>query len=86
MDYEEIIRGNGLGKKTLKVIRRGCLFLVFAFVILLASVTILAFNYHAQIYSGFMSIVNFIFGDSPDNVIRGYLKQFADGFLKNMFN
>lgn len=86
MDYEEIIRGYGLGKKPLKVLRRGCLFLVIAFVILLVGVIILAFNYHAQIYGGFMSIINFIFGDSPDNVIRGYLKQFADSFLKSMFN
>lgn len=87
MDYEEIIRGNGLlGKKALKIVRKGCLFLVIVFVILLVSVIILAFNYHAQIYGGFMSIINFIFGDLPGNVIRGYLKQFADSFLKNMFN
>ncbi|TGE34348.1 hypothetical protein [Desulfosporosinus sp. Sb-LF] len=86
MDYEEIIRGSGLEKKALKVVRRGCLFLVIAFVVLLACLIILAFNYHAQIYGGFMSIINFIFGDSPNNVIRGYLKQFADSFIKNMFN
>ena len=55
-------------------------------VILLAIAIILAFKYHTQIYDGFMSIINFIFGDSPDNVIRGLFKQIADNFLKNLFN
>lgn len=86
MDYEEITRGSKLGKKALKVVCRVFLFLVIVFVVLLVCLIILAFNYHAQIYGGFMSIINFIFGDSPDNVIRGYLKQFADSFIKNMFN
>lgn len=86
MDFEEILRGNQLGNKALKIVLTGCLFLVIAFVILLVISVILAFRYHAQIYDGFVSIINFIFGDSPDNVIRGFFKQFADNFLKNLFN
>lgn len=89
MHFEEILyhlRRNQLGRKVSKVVLKGCLFLVIVFVILVVIAIILAFNYHAQIYDGFIRIINFIFGDSPGNVIRGYLKQFADSFLKNMFN
>lgn len=88
MDIEKILyhlRRNRLGGKTLKILLSGCLFLVIAFVILLVIAITLAFNYHAQIYDGFMRIINFIFGDSPDNVIRGFFKQLADNFLKDLF-
>lgn len=88
MDIEKILyhlRRNRLGGKNLKIVLSGCLFLVIAFVILLVIAITLAFNYHAQIYDGFMWIINFIFGDSPDNVIRGFFKQLADNFLKDLF-
>ncbi|WP_298197393.1 hypothetical protein [Desulfosporosinus sp.] len=88
MDIEKILyhlRRNRLGGKALKIVLSGCLFLVIAFVILLVIAITLAFNYHAQIYDGFMRIINFIFGDSPDNVIRGFFKQLADNFLKDLF-
>lgn len=89
MHFEEFLyhlRRNRLGRRASKVVLKGCLFLVIVFVILVVIAIILAFNYHAQIYDGFIRIINFIFGDSPDNVIRGYLKQLADSFLKNIFN
>lgn len=89
MDFEEILyllRRKRLDKKTLKVIISGCLFLVMVLIILLVIAIILAFKYHTQIYDGFMRIINFIFGDSPDNVIRGVFKQISDNFLKNLFS
>ncbi|SHF60365.1 hypothetical protein SAMN02745133_03071 [Desulforamulus putei DSM 12395] len=89
MDFEDILyylKRNRLGKKTLKVLLTGCLFIVIVFMILIVIAVILAFKYHTQIYDSFMRIINFIFGDSPDNVIRGFLKQIADNFLKNLFN
>lgn len=88
MHFEEILyhlRRNRLGKKTLKVLLGGCLFLVVLFVVLLVIVIILAFKYHGQIYDGFISMINFLFGDSPDNVIRGFFKQIVDSFFKNLF-
>lgn len=89
MDLEEILyhlRRHRLGKRTLKVLMAGCLIVVIAFIVLLIIAIILAVKYHTQIYDGFMRIFNFIFGDSPDNVIRGFLKQILDNLLKNMFN
>lgn len=89
MDFEQVqqnFRRNGLGKKVAKVVLKGCLFLVIACVILIVIAIILAFNYHTQIYDGFTRIINFIFGNSPENVISGYFKNFADNFLKSIFN
>lgn len=89
MDFDEILyhlRRSRISRKAIKLIFTGCLFLVIIFVILIIIAIILAFKYHTQIYDGFMRIVNFIFGDSPDNVIRGFFKQIADNFLKNLFN
>ncbi|ODA43105.1 hypothetical protein [Desulfosporosinus sp. BG] len=89
MDFEQVqhnFRQNGLGKKVAKVVLTGCLFLVIVFVILLVIAVILAFKYNAQIYDGFVRIINYIFGNSPENLISGYFKQFADNFLKNLFN
>lgn len=80
------LRRNGLGKKVIKVVLTGCLFLVIVLVILLAIAIILAFKYNAQIYDGFMRIINYVFGNSPENVISGYFKQIADNFLKSLFN
>lgn len=88
MDIEKILyhlRRNRLEGKALKIVLSGCLFLVIAFVILIAIAIILAFNYQAQISDGFMRIINFIFGDSPDNVIRGFFKQLGDNFIKDLF-
>lgn len=89
VDFEEILyqlRQNRLGKKTVKVILTGCLFVMLVFIILLIIAIILAVKYHTQIFDGFMRIFNYIFGDSPDNVISGYIKQIADNFIKNLFN
>ncbi|OLN31343.1 hypothetical protein DSOL_2682 [Desulfosporosinus metallidurans] len=46
----------------------------------------MAYKYNAQIYDGFVRIINYIFENSPENLISGYFKQFADNFLKNLFN
>lgn len=89
MNFEEIqyyLRRDKLGKKALKVVLTGCLFLAIVFVILLVIAIILAFKYNAQIYDGFMRLINFIFGNSPENVISRFIKQIADNFLKNFFN
>lgn len=89
MDIEEILyklKHNRLGKKALNVVLTGCLMLVILVVFLLVIALILAFKYHTQIYDVFVSIINFVFGDSPDNVIRGFFKQIGDNFLKNLFN
>lgn len=89
MDFEEILyhlKRNRLGKKAFKLVLAGCLFLLILFVILVVIAIILALTYHTQIYDGFMKIVNYVFGDSPDNVIRGFFQQLADNFLKNLFN
>src|SRR5665648_1141263 len=85
MDFEHVqqnLRSNGLGKKVTEIVLKGCLFLVIAFVILIVAAVILAFNFHTQIYDGFTRSINFIFGDSPGNVISSYIKQFSDNFLK----
>ncbi|AFV03303.1 hypothetical protein UNSWDHB_633 [Dehalobacter sp. UNSWDHB] len=89
MDLEEILyhmKRNRLGKKAVKIVLTGCLLLIIVFIILLVIAIILAVKYHTQIYDGFMGIINFIFGDSPDNVIRGFIQQIIDSFFKNLFN
>jgi capsular polysaccharide biosynthesis protein len=89
MDIEDIlyyVKRNRFSKKALKVLLTGCLFIVVIFIVLIIIAAILAFKYHTQIYDGFMRIINFIFGDSPDNMIRGFFKQIADNFLKNLFS
>jgi len=89
VDFEDILynlKQKRFGGKLFKIVLAGFLFIAVAIVILLIISIILAMNYHTQIYDGFMRLVNFIFGDSPENVIRGYLKQIADNFLKNLFN
>ncbi|MGE5328218.1 MAG: hypothetical protein ACM3KR_01765 [Deltaproteobacteria bacterium] len=89
MDFEDIfynLKHKRFGGRLFKIVLAGFLFIVAAIVILLITSIILAMNYHTQIYDGFMQIVNFIFGDSPENVIRGYLQQIADNFFKNLFN
>jgi hypothetical protein len=86
--FENIInnryRRRKLRKKTFKVLLAACIFIVSTFLVLLAISGFLAFTYHAEIYDGFMRIISYIFGDSPDNVLRGFMQQFADSFLKNL--
>jgi hypothetical protein len=74
------------GKKAFKVLLSGCLIIITLFVILLVVAVILTLKYHTQLYEGFLRIINYIFGDSPDNVIRGYIQLFADNYLKGLFS
>lgn len=89
VDLEEILynlKQKRVGKKVVKVVLTRCLFVVVVFVILLVVAIILATNYHTQIYDGFLRSINFIFGDSPQNVISGFIKQISDNFIKTLFN
>lgn len=89
MDLEEILyylKRKRLGKRVLKVILLGFLFLVLLLICLLVVAVILALRYHTQIYDGFMRIINFVFGDSPDNILRGLFKQIVDNFIGKLFN
>lgn len=88
MDFEKTIyrlRRNGLGRKVLKVLLTGCLVLVVLIVILIVFAIVLAVKYHTQIYEGFNNAINFIFGDSTINVVRGWIQQIVDIFIKNLF-
>ena len=75
-----------LGRKTLKIILTGCLLIFIVIMLLLVIAIILAFNYHTQIYDGLLRISNFIFNDSPDNILMNYFKQIIDNSIKNLFN
>lgn len=89
MDIEDFLyylKRKGIGKKAFKIMFVGCLFVAIIIIIFVAIVAILALKYHTQIYDGFMRTVNYIFGDSPDNVLRNFLKQIADNYLKNLFS
>ena len=89
MDFVKILyhlKRNRLGKKVAKVVLTGCLVLVILFVILITIAIVLAFKYNAQIWDGFVRIINYIFGNSPENVISGFFKQISDNFIKTLFN
>ncbi|WP_242873053.1 hypothetical protein [Clostridium magnum] len=89
MDFQEILyqlKKNRLGKKAVKLIFTGCLFMMIIFIILIIIAMILAVKYHTQIFDGLMRIFNYVFGDSPNNVISGYVKQIIDNFIKDLFN
>ncbi len=62
------------------------IFVVSAFLFLFVITGFLAFTYHAEIYDLFMRSISFVFGDSPDKVLRGFSQQAADGFLKSLFS
>jgi hypothetical protein len=83
-DVLYLLKRNRFSKKTLKILIGGCLVLVLGFILLVVIAIVLAFAYRTQIYDGFMGIVNFLFGDSSDNVIRNFLQQLADSFLKDL--
>ena len=88
LDFQEIIyqiKQRFLGEKTLKVILTGCLVIFIVITLLIVMAIILAFNYHTQIYDGLLKIFNFIFNDSPDNILSNLLKQIVDNFTKNLF-
>jgi hypothetical protein len=73
-------------KKTFKLLLKGCLLLVALFVVLLAAAIIFTMNYHTQIANGFLSIVNYVFGNSPENVLRGFIQQLTDNYLSSLFS
>jgi hypothetical protein len=68
------------------VLMAGCLLIGAISLILLVIAGVLAFVYHEQLYDGFSMIINYLFGDSPDNVLRGYSQQLADGFTKSLLS
>lgn len=89
MDFEEFIylmKRNRLGKNALKIILTGCLGLVILIIVFFVIAILAAFNYHEQIYEVISRIINFVFGDSPNNALRGFFQQYIDGALKNQFN
>lgn len=59
--------------------------MVIIFIILLIIAIILAIKYPTQLIDGFIKILNFIFGDSPNNVIKDFIKQITDNFINNLF-
>lgn len=62
------------------------IFAFLAFAVILTGITVFFLvQYHAEIYAWFSKAVNFIFGDSTENVTRNIVKQVIDGFLKNLF-
>jgi hypothetical protein len=80
------LRNRRFRKKTVIVLIAGCLLIGAISLILLVIAGVLAFTYHEQLYDGFSMIINYLFGDSPDNVLRGYSQQLADGFTKSLFS
>jgi predicted PurR-regulated permease PerM len=88
MDFEDIfyhMKQNRFGKKIVKVMLALCILFIIVCAILFIAAIILASKYHTQIFDGFTRVINYLFGDSPDNVIRGVFKQVTDNFIKNLF-
>lgn len=59
---------SSMTRKIIKLIIIGALLIFIALIILFVIVSIVAMNYHGQIYEGFLRIINFIFGDSSVKV------------------
>lgn len=76
---------NLLKGKLLKFIVVGLLGIFVIFLILLTVAIILVVNYHIQIYQFFLSAVNYIFGDTPGNVLKEIINTVVNGFLRNLF-
>ena len=71
--------------KFLKLILIGLLGISIFFFILLIIAIIFAAKYHMQIYEFFLNAVNYIFGDTPGNVLREIINTVVNGFLRNLF-
>lgn len=84
--FKHLLKQGPVKGKLFKIILLGFLIIFVFAVIFLAVAVILAVKYHTQIYDGFMRAINFVFGDSPDNVIRNIVRQLIDNFFKNLLS
>jgi hypothetical protein len=81
-DVLYLLKRSGVKRKTILF---GCLVILTFAMVLLVIAIILAVNYHTQIYDGFLRIINFIFGDSLNNVVRNVIKQLMNNYIVNLF-
>lgn len=87
LDFLRQLSRNPKNRRILKFLILGAIALAFIILLILVAAIILAVKYHTQIYDGFSKTINFVFGDSPQNIEKGVIsatRQYIDEFLKNV--
>lgn len=83
----QILKSSGGGPvrgKVVKLFIFGAIFLLIAILLISIVIITLVANNYEQIYNWFLGFIRFVFGDSPENLWRKYLRQIIDAFINNL--
>ena len=73
-----------MGRKVIKLIILGAIFLLIAIVSIFVVVAIIVVNNYEQIYEWFRGVIYFVFGENPESLWRKYIQQIIDGITNNL--